>query len=101
MPPGAVHAGQDLDGGPIYVGRAYHQGDLLPAKICPSHRCAFVSHGGRQVEEHTYEVRQFIRVTYISLGDMTTNMAALDTAHKVMLYFVRVTYIPLGNVTSH
>ncbi|BES96781.1 Protein of unknown function (DUF3421) [Nesidiocoris tenuis] len=56
VPPGAVHAGQDLDGGPIYVGRAYHQGDLLPAKICPSHRCAFVSHGGRQVEEHTYEV---------------------------------------------
>lgn len=25
MPPGAVPAGKDLDGGPIFVGRAYHQ----------------------------------------------------------------------------
>ncbi|KAF6210039.1 hypothetical protein GE061_015794 [Apolygus lucorum] len=56
VPPGAVHAGRDLDGGPIFVGRAYHHGDLLPAKVCPTHRCAFVSYGGCEVTESTYEV---------------------------------------------
>lgn len=31
--PGTVVGGHDADGDQIYVGRAYHEGDLLPAKV--------------------------------------------------------------------
>ncbi|BES94562.1 Protein of unknown function (DUF3421) [Nesidiocoris tenuis] len=56
VPYRAVHGGIDLDGGQIFVGRAWHHGDLLPAKVCPRHRCAFVSFRGKQHEENHYEV---------------------------------------------
>lgn len=36
VPPNAVIAGHDIDGVAIYVGRAYHEGDLIPAKVIPS-----------------------------------------------------------------
>uniref|UniRef100_A0A0A9YG15 Natterin-3 n=1 Tax=Lygus hesperus TaxID=30085 RepID=A0A0A9YG15_LYGHE len=56
VPPRSVHGGVDVNGMPIFVGRAWHHGDLLPAKVTPAHRCAFVTYGGRQKEEHHYEV---------------------------------------------
>jgi len=31
--PGTVIGGHDSDGDQIYVGRAFHEGDLLPAKV--------------------------------------------------------------------
>jgi hypothetical protein len=55
-PGDAVRAGQDQDGGPILAGRAFHEGDLLPAKVTPTHGCAFVSHAGQEHVKHDYEV---------------------------------------------
>ncbi|XP_014102217.2 uncharacterized protein [Bactrocera oleae] len=54
--PGTVHAGHDADGDDIYVGRAYHEGDLLPAKVIPRKACAYVPYGGREVVKHDYEL---------------------------------------------
>ncbi|CAG2056342.1 unnamed protein product, partial [Timema podura] len=56
VPPGAVWAGKDSDGGDIYVGRASHEGDMLPAKVVPRHGGAFVSWGGEEHSKFSYEV---------------------------------------------
>nr|CAD7573406.1 unnamed protein product [Timema californicum] len=56
VPPGAVWAGKDSDGGDIYVGRASHEGDMLPAKVAPRHGGAFVSWGGEEHSKFSYEL---------------------------------------------
>ncbi|XP_054280297.1 protein lifeguard 1-like isoform X1 [Macrosteles quadrilineatus] len=56
IPYHAVHAGRDKDGGPLYAGRAYYEGDLLPAKIAPSHHKAYVPWGGKEHVVHQFEV---------------------------------------------
>ncbi|XP_014244050.1 natterin-4-like [Cimex lectularius] len=56
VPPAAVHAGMDRDGGHLFVGRAFHAGDLLPAKVAPNHGTAFVSYGGSEISKSDYEV---------------------------------------------
>lgn len=40
-----VRAGIDVDNEVIYVGRAFHEGDMLPAKVIPSKNAAFISYG--------------------------------------------------------
>ena len=56
LPMGAIHAGHDADGSPIYVGRAYHEGDQIPAKVIPSKNVAYVAWGGVEHPKHSYEV---------------------------------------------
>ncbi|KAF6210032.1 hypothetical protein GE061_015787 [Apolygus lucorum] len=56
VPPGAVQAGQDGDGGPLFVGRAFHQGDVIPCKVSVTHGCAYLPFGGQEVMSHNYEV---------------------------------------------
>uniref|UniRef100_T1I462 DUF3421 domain-containing protein n=1 Tax=Rhodnius prolixus TaxID=13249 RepID=T1I462_RHOPR len=54
-PVGAVKSGLDKDGGTMYVGRCFYEGDLLPAKVAPTHECAFVSYGGKEICRNEYE----------------------------------------------
>ncbi|XP_055846081.1 uncharacterized protein LOC129912022 [Episyrphus balteatus] len=56
IPPFAVLGGYDADGSSIYVGRAFHEGDNLPAKVVPNKRCAYVSWGGREITKTHYEI---------------------------------------------
>ncbi|XP_030385452.1 uncharacterized protein LOC115632442 isoform X2 [Scaptodrosophila lebanonensis] len=56
LPPFAIVAGNDSDGDTIYVGRAYHNGDMLPAKIIPSKQQAYVAWGGEEINKHDFEV---------------------------------------------
>lgn len=58
LPPNAVHAGHDTDGAPIFVGRAFHEGDQLPAKVIPSKQVAYVAYGGQEIVKHQFEVSQ-------------------------------------------
>ncbi|TPP59290.1 DM9 domain-containing protein [Fasciola gigantica] len=51
VPSNAIDAG---DG--IYIGRLMHDGDMLPAKVVPRLGKAYVCHGGREHEYHSYEV---------------------------------------------
>lgn len=53
----AVEAGKDKDGGPLFVGRARHEDDLLPAKVAPNHGGAFVSWNCLEHSKFIYEVR--------------------------------------------
>lgn len=56
IPPFAVVGGHDSDGSPIYVGRSYHEGDNLPAKVIPSKGCAYIAWGGHEHVKSHYEV---------------------------------------------
>lgn len=51
-----MRAGRDADGSPIYVGRAFHAGDMLPAKVIPNLGVAFVSHSGQELTLVEYEI---------------------------------------------
>lgn len=52
----AIRAGRDADGSNIFVGRAFHEQDLLPAKVIPDKHLAFVSFNGEEFEKNEYEV---------------------------------------------
>ncbi len=40
-----VRAGVDADNEIIYVGRAFHAGNMIPAKVVPAKGTAFISYG--------------------------------------------------------
>lgn len=48
--------GNDLDGDTLYVGRAYHNGDMLVAKVIPSKQIAFVSLRGESIPKTHFEL---------------------------------------------
>lgn len=52
----AVKGGMDTDGTPIYVGRGYHNGDQLPAKVVPSKSHAYVAWGGQEITLYSCEI---------------------------------------------
>lgn len=54
VPFGAITAGRDIDGSPLYVGRAFHEGEMIPAKVTRDR--AYVAHGGREHSKHEFEV---------------------------------------------
>ncbi|XP_012263528.1 natterin-3-like isoform X2 [Athalia rosae] len=56
LPDSAVKGGRDSDGTDIFVGRAFHQGDMLPAKVIPEKHIAYVSWGGEEHPKHEFEV---------------------------------------------
>lgn len=56
VPPTAVQAGRDVDGAPLFVGRCFHEGDLVPCKIAPHHQSAYIAYSGGEVHKHEYEV---------------------------------------------
>lgn len=56
LPHGAVVGGHDVDGSAIYVGRSWHEGDHLVAKVIPSKQSAYVAYGGLEIRKEHYEV---------------------------------------------
>uniref|UniRef100_U5EST7 Putative cytoplasm n=1 Tax=Corethrella appendiculata TaxID=1370023 RepID=U5EST7_9DIPT len=56
FPTKMVRAGVDSDGSAIYVGRAFHEGDMVPAKVVPSKNCAFIAYGGEEILKEEFEV---------------------------------------------
>ncbi|XP_026666845.1 uncharacterized protein LOC108633130 [Ceratina calcarata] len=56
VPSNAVHGGRDIQGSTIYVGRAYHEGDMLPAKVIPDNNVAYVCHAGQEHAKYEFEV---------------------------------------------
>lgn len=58
VPPGAVEGGKDDDES-LYVGRAYHEGALLPGKVKPGHAVCYVAWGGGEHGKTDYQVKDF------------------------------------------
>uniref|UniRef100_A0A2M4CPW9 Uncharacterized protein n=1 Tax=Anopheles darlingi TaxID=43151 RepID=A0A2M4CPW9_ANODA len=59
FPPNMVRAGIDTDGDVIYVGRAFHEGDMIPAKVIPTKNLAFVCYGGEEILKEDFEVLRY------------------------------------------
>lgn len=55
IPPGGVIGGNDDED--LYIGRANHEGALIPGKIKPSHGVCYIAWGGKEHSKDTYEVR--------------------------------------------
>lgn len=49
FPKNAVQVGTDADGSQIYIGRAFHNGDSVPAKVIPQKKAAYIPYGGKEV----------------------------------------------------
>lgn len=43
-PENALVGGNDADGEPLYIGRSYHEGALLPGKVNKAHNTCYVAH---------------------------------------------------------
>ncbi|KAM7283691.1 natterin-3 [Ixodes scapularis] len=54
IPYHAVPGGED-SGETIYIGRAVHNGSVIPGKVVPSHRCCYVSADGAEHSHHEYQ----------------------------------------------
>lgn len=64
VPPNAVLAGQDVDGAPIYVGRAFHEGDQVPAKVLPSKNIAYIAFAGQEIGKQNFDVSSLLLITF-------------------------------------
>lgn len=56
LPRNAILGGRDTDGAQIYVGRAFHEGDMIPCKVIPSKQVAYVSHNGFEIAKHNFDI---------------------------------------------
>lgn len=51
-----VRGGIDSDGTVIYIGRAFHEGDMIPAKVMPDKNAAYICYGGEEILKEDFEV---------------------------------------------
>lgn len=40
----------------MYIGRVWHEGDQLPAKVVPSQQACYISYDGLEIAKENYEV---------------------------------------------
>ena len=92
IPHGAILAGNDVDGSPIFVGRAHHESDHLVAKVIPDKQIAYVSYDGREIPKHNFEVLCHGNVQWVhsSNGQVIRNaVAGGRTEYGEILYIGR------------
>ncbi|XP_062131703.1 uncharacterized protein LOC133842565 [Drosophila sulfurigaster albostrigata] len=56
LPPFAIVAGYDSNRDPIYVARASHNGEVVPAKFIPNKKLAFISWAGKEITKNDFEI---------------------------------------------
>ncbi|XP_037579611.1 uncharacterized protein LOC119462336 [Dermacentor silvarum] len=71
IPHNAVPGGMDLQGEDTFVGRAVHDGDVIPGKVVPSRGACYVAYGAC---EHCYQDYQML----VSDGASLKWLAASD-----------------------
>lgn len=70
VPSTALHGGIDMDGSEIFVGRAFHEGDWLPAKVIPSKQVSYICYNGEEHAKHQFQVilNRLLLTTLTSVG---------------------------------
>ncbi|XP_012524783.1 uncharacterized protein LOC105830158 isoform X2 [Monomorium pharaonis] len=66
VPPDAVEGGHD--GESLFVGRAQHEGALIPGKVKPSHSVCYVAWGGAEHGKSDYQVLCGCRPTWVPIS---------------------------------
>lgn len=93
LPHGAILAGHDQDSSPMYIGRAYFESDLVPAKVIPSKNAVYVAYNGQEHPIHTaYEVLCNGNIDWVqaSFGNIPPNaVSAGNTSNGERLYVGR------------
>jgi len=56
VPHGAIQAGHQSDGTPLYVGRVKDHGADIVGKVHPGHHCLYVPWNGKEVRYEQYEI---------------------------------------------
>jgi len=56
IPTNAIVGGHDSDRTTIYIGKAVHNGDEIPAKVIPQKKAAYVPYNGKEHAVHSYQV---------------------------------------------
>ncbi|XP_012218887.1 uncharacterized protein [Linepithema humile] len=69
VPPGAVEGGND--GEPLFVGRARHEGALIPGKVKPGHSVCYIAWGGEEHGKTDYQVLCDCNPTWVATSGDT------------------------------
>lgn len=56
IPEGALKGGFSETGEILYVGRAEHEGRMIPGKVAPSHQVCYVPYDGNEIAYSKYEI---------------------------------------------
>lgn len=67
LPSTALLGGIDIDGSEIFVGRAFHEGDWLPAKVIPNKQVAYVCYNGDEHAKHEFQVSKRKKILWYIL----------------------------------
>lgn len=92
VPSGAIRAGHDEDGSTIYMGRAFHAGDMLPVKVCPNLGKGYVSFDGKEILKYECEILVGNGYDWVASknGNVPANAVRVGpTSTGEMLYFGR------------
>lgn len=95
LPQLAVIGGHDTDGTTLFIGRAHHDGDILPVKINPSNRTAYTCCEGYEIYKDHYEVLCGIGYSwiYVENGLIPTNAVSCGrTCEGEVVYIGRGHY---------
>ncbi|XP_019868226.1 uncharacterized protein LOC109597034 [Aethina tumida] len=93
VPSTAIQGGVDIDGEPIYVGRAYHEGDWIPAKVIPGRNVAYISYDGHEYAKETFQVLCEQRFKWVPTSGANIPPGAVEggrTCDGEILYIGRV-----------
>ncbi|KAJ8979375.1 hypothetical protein NQ317_003074 [Molorchus minor] len=93
VPSTALRGGVDIDGSQIYVGRAFHEGDWIPAKVIPSKDVAYVPYGGQEHAKDRFQVLCEQRFDWVPAHGGIVPPGAVDggrTSSGETLYIGRV-----------
>ncbi|XP_018313269.1 uncharacterized protein [Mycetomoellerius zeteki] len=66
VPPDAVEGGHDEE--PLFVGRAHHEGALIPGKVKPGHSVCYVAWGGAEHGKTDYQVLCGCKPTWVPVS---------------------------------
>lgn len=82
VPPNAVVAGRDVDGAQIFVGRAYHEGDTIPAKAIPSKNVAYVPYNGQEIAKSEWQMLTGHGFSWVTSGSGHVPPEAVVAGHQ-------------------
>ncbi|XP_037887739.1 uncharacterized protein LOC119636465 [Glossina fuscipes] len=56
LPAGAVQVDRLGNNQPVYIGRSFYRGAVIPGKICPPYRCLDIAFNGGAISLQSYEI---------------------------------------------
>lgn len=71
-----------MDGTIIYVGRAFHEGDTIPAKVMPSKNIAYIPYNGQEIAKYEWQVLCGSGFSWVSSASGHVPPEAVTAGHQ-------------------